>query len=98
MRRLTFSDGHQITTMLSTDEVLKRMSRLDWLRVLTEGYDEGVGRDICRKAIRAYNKTDNFTGVIRLTPIEKDFIGYMLEDEFNSDDRDVEVLNYYLRH
>ena len=98
MRRLTFSDGHQITTMLSTDEVLKRMSRLDWLRVLTEGYDEGVGLGICRKAIRAYNKTDNFTGVIRLTPIEKDFIGYMLEDEFNSDERDVEVLTYYLRH
>ena len=76
--------------------MLKRMRRLDILRVLTEGYEEGTGRGICDKALRAYNKTDSFTGIIRLTAGEKDFIGYMLEsDMLNSKDR--ETLEYYLR-
>lgn len=97
MRTLTFTDGHKITTNLSNEEVLKRMSRLDWLRVLTEGYDSGVGNSIYNKVVRAYNKSDNFTGIIRLTPNEKDFLGYMLESDMNTE-RDIEVINWYLRH
>ena len=96
MKRYTFKDGHQITSKLSAKEITKRMDRLDWLRVLTEGYEEGEGFNICQKAIKAYNKTDNFTGIIRLTTIEKDFLSYLLEDTMLSD-RDINVLSFYLK-
>ena len=92
----TFTDGHRITSKLEKDEMLERMNRLDWLRVLTEGYTDGVGAGICQKALRAYDKTDNFTGIIHLTLEEKDFIGYMLESDMLTD-RDREVLEYYLK-
>lgn len=95
MKRYTFSDGHTITSKLDSKEVLKRMDRLDWLRVLTEGYEEGEGKSICDKARKAYDKTDNFTGIIRLSLLEKDFLGYMLESTMNTP-KDIEVLQYYL--
>lgn len=95
MIRLTWSDGYSITTKLTKSEALKRMERLDWLRVLTEGYEDGEGYSICKKALKAYNKKENFTGIIRLTFSEKDFLGYMLEN--NNDDKDIETINYYLR-
>ena len=96
MRKYRFVDGHEVTTKLSLDEMLKRMNRLDWLRVLTEGYESGEGKSICDKALRAYDKTENFTGIIRLTAIEKDFLGYMLEDSMNTE-KDIETIQYYLR-
>lgn len=96
MKRYTFTNGYQITSNLTANEVLERMNRLDWLRVLTEGYEEGEGRSICEKAVKAYNKKDNFTGIIRLTVLEKDFLGYMLENEFNTD-KDIEVIRFYIR-
>jgi len=95
MYKYTFTNGDVITSSLSKDELLRRMNRLDTLRVLTEGYDEGEGASICRKAWRAYNKTDNFTGIIRLTFNEKDFLGYMLESDMLTDE-DRECLNWYI--
>lgn len=97
LKTYKFKDGHTITSKLSPEEVMKRMQRLDWLRVLTEGYEEGVGSSIYRKALQAYNKTDNFTGIIKLNIHEKDFLSYMLENEFNSD-KDIETINFYLKH
>lgn len=96
MRRIRFNDGHEITTELEVNEVVKRMNRLDTLRVLTEGYEEGEGKSICEKALRAYNKKDNFTGIIRLTFSEKDFLGYLLDCEYNTE-KDNETINFYLR-
>ena len=96
MKRYTFKDGHSITSKITDSrEIMRRLNRLDWLRVLTEGYTEGEGYSICKKAWRAYNKVDNFTGVIRLTSLEKDFLGYMLDGDM-IDDHDREVINYYL--
>lgn len=96
MKRYTFADGHQITSKLDAQEILKRMDRLDWLRVLTEGYEEGCGRQICEKAIKAYDKTENFTGIIRLSIHEKDFISMMMEG--NTDQKDIETLSFYLKY
>lgn len=97
MRRITFNDGHQITTNLSNEEVIKRMNRLDWLRVATEGFEDGIGVNICRKALKAYNKTDNFTGTIRLNTLEKDFLDYMYHENMLHP-KEKEAIGYYLRH
>lgn len=113
MFRHTFVDGHKHTSKLDIRECIKRMNRLDTLRVLTEGFEDGCGASICSKAIKAYNKEDNFTGIIRLTFLEKDFLGYVLashEDSLreaiergydkgliDSMKEDVEVLKYYVR-
>lgn len=95
MKRYTFKDGTKVTSKLDSKELLKRMNRLDTLRVLTEGYEDGEGANICKKAWRAYNQLNGFTGIIRLTILEKDFLGYMLESDM-LDDEDREVINYYL--
>lgn len=95
MRKLTFADGHQITTKLSNDEILKRMRRLDTLRVLTEQHENEEGKNICKKAIKAYNKQDNFTGIIRLTFLEKDWLSYMLESDF-IDGEEEETIKFYI--
>lgn len=95
MRKLTFTDGHQITTKLSNDEILKRMRRLDTLRVLTEQHENEEGKNICKKAIKAYNKQDNFTGIIRLTFSEKDWLSYMLESDF-IDREEEETIKFYI--
>ncbi len=91
----TFTDGFKCTSKLEKPELMKKMKRLDNLRVLTEGFTEGVGRGICDKALRAYYKAENFTGIIRLTGIEKDFLAYMLEGR--TDEEDVETIQYYLK-
>lgn len=91
----TFKDGHKCTSNLEKAELIKRMNRLDTLRVLTEGFEEGEGRNICDKALRAYNKTENFTGIIRLSLLEKDFLGYMLDSDMNSEE-DIEVIKFYM--
>lgn len=97
MYRYTFSDGHTVTSTLTQQELLKRMRRLDILSVLVEGHDQGYGLSIYRKACNAYNRTDNFTGIIRLTPSEKDWLGYLLETDMLTQE-DISVINYYLRH
>ena len=97
MYKYTFNDGHQATSMLPGDEVNKRMKRLSHLIMLLEGFDEGsVFNDIYKKAVRAYNKTDNFTGTIHLTFAEKDNLGYLVDRAINSPE-DIAVLKYYLR-
>lgn len=97
MKRYTFSDGHTITSNLSAEEVMRRMNRLDVLRVITEGYESGPGYSIYRKALRAYNKTDNFTGVIHLTFAEKDWLSYLLENDMLRQE-DIDTINYYIRY
>ena len=47
MHKYTFNTGEIVTSKLDKDELIKRMERLDTLRVLTEGYTEGVGTTIC---------------------------------------------------
>lgn len=91
-----FTDGHVITSKLESKELQKRMDRLDWLRVLTEGYTEGEGYSICQKALRAYNKTENFTGIIRLTVSEKDFLYYIFYA--THDEKDIDVLRHYIKY
>ena len=95
MGTYTFTDGFKCTSKLDKPELMKRMKRLDNLRVLTEGFTEGAGRSICDKALRAYHKADNFTGIIRLTVFEKDFLGYLLEGR--TDEKDVETIQFYLK-
>lgn len=97
MKRYTFKDGTVVTSKLSANEMIKRMNRLDTLRVLTEGFTEDVGMGICKKALRAYNKLSGFTGIIRLTQIEKEFLDYMLLEDNCLDDVDRETIKYYTK-
>jgi hypothetical protein len=43
-------------------------------------YEYGTGKEIHEKVIRAYNKEENFTGIIRLNIIEKDFYPIVLNE------------------
>lgn len=95
MYEYRFTNGDVITSSLSQQELIRRMNRLDKLIVLCEQHDCVPGRNITRKALAAYNKADNFTGIIRLTPSEKDWLSYMLENEFLSD-YDRSVINWYV--
>jgi len=97
MKKYTFSNGDVVTSELNADELMERMRRLDLLRVMTEGYETGEGHSICNKALRAYNKVQNFTGIIRLTTLEKDFIGYMRERSFLTEE-EIELINFYTRY
>ena len=96
--KYTFQDGTTYTSTLSKDTFMQRLRRLDTLRVLTEGYigTRDYGETICKKAIAAYNKTDHFTGIIRLSFGEKDWLGYLLESDM-IDDEDEAVINFYIR-
>lgn len=94
MFKYTFSNGDVVTTSLTKDKLLERMNRLDRLRVLTEGFEYGLGKSIYQKAVRAFNKLDGFTGIIRLTGPERDFLRYMLESEMLSE-KDRECINFY---
>lgn len=96
MKKYTFKNGDVVTSELDSKELLIRMRRLDTLRVMTEGYESGEGFNICQKALRAYNKTKGFTGIIRLTSTEKDFLGYLYENT-NNDEEEIEVLDFYTK-
>ena len=93
--RYTFSNGDTYTSALSKEEFMARLRRLDKLRVLTEQHESPQGKNICKKAIQAYDKRDNFTGIIRLNFSEKDWLSYMLESDMLSDE-DKEVIKYYI--
>ena len=98
MIKVTFHKTNEVfTTELTLEEMLKRMDRLSWLMVLTEGYEEGDYKSIHDKAERAYNKQDNFTGIIRLNVNEKDCIGALMHDSM-ANDKDIEVLSHYYRY
>ena len=95
--RVRLKNKEQIyTSNLSAAELLKRLSRLDTLRVLTEQHECKEGMSICQKSTKAFNKTDGFNGIIRLTFGEKDWLGYMLESEY-IDDEDRECIEFYTR-
>lgn len=80
---------------VSAEELQKRYNRLDRLRVITEPFESGPGLSIYKKALRAED-AQNFTGIIRLTPAEKDWLEYLLENDMLTD-YDVEVINFYIR-
>ena len=96
MKKYTFKNGDVVTSELDSKELCIRMRRLDILRVMTEGYESGEGFTICQKALRAYNKVKGFTGIIRLSSTEKDFLSYLYENSYN-DNEEIEVLNYYVK-
>ena len=73
------------------------MDRLNRLITITEPYKDGPGQRICQKALRAYNKSDNFTGIVRLTFSEKDWLSYLLENDMLPK-KDIDVINYYIRY
>ena len=81
----------------TTDAFWKRLKRLDLLRVLTEQHECNEGRSISRKALNAYNNTNYFTGIIRLTFSEKDWLSYLLENDM-LDREDIECIKFYLKH
>lgn len=99
-----FKNGDVVTSVLLSDELMARMNRLDTLRVLIEGFvfDKGdadynpVANSIYHKALNAYNKTNLFTGIIRLTFTEKDWLGYLLESDMLDED-DKAVIKYYIK-
>lgn len=96
LHQYRFSDGTLVTSYLPADELSRRMNRLDTLRVLTEQHEDPHSKSICRKALAAYNKLDNFTGIIRLTFAEKDWLGYMLESDM-LDSEAKECIRFYCR-
>lgn len=95
-RKYMLSGGYTITSNLSSaDEIMKRRRRLSTLCVITEQNDCKEGQSICKKALRAYNKIENFTGIVRLTPVEKDWLSYKLESDFLSNEGR-EVVKFYI--
>lgn len=96
MYKYTFDNGEIITSRLKKEEMLKRMKRLDTLRVLVEQRDCKEGISITKKVLRAYNKVENFTGIIRLTPIEKNWLIYTLESDFNTPE-EIEAIKFYCK-
>lgn len=94
--KYTFNDGTVYTSVLPKDIFIDRLARLDTLRVLTECYlgEASYGDSICRKAINAYNKYDNFTGIIRLSFGEKDWLAYLLESDM-LDDNERDIIEFY---
>lgn len=97
MFRYTFTNGETITSTLSKEKLVAYILRLDTLRVLVEGYDEGsTGEKIRKKAVKAFNKVENFTGRIRLTSIEKDFLLTKLENDMITEE-EKEVIKYYCK-
>ena len=95
--KYTWSDGFEVITKLSKEEFIKRYNRLDCIRVIYEGFEPGsVGYSIYKKVLRAQNKLDNFTGIVKFTSSELDDMSFTLEEnEFISDDcRD--ALRYYV--
>jgi len=96
MKKYIFTNGDVMTSELHAEELMRRLRRLDTLRVMVEQNDCEEGRSICKKALRAYNKMENFTGIIRLTFLEKDWLAYKLEDDF-LDEEDREVIEYYIK-
>lgn len=93
----TLSGKKYCSPIPSTDVFWKRLQRLNLLIRLTEQHECEEGESICRKALRAYNNTSNFTGIIRLNALEKDWLSYFLENDMLDKD-DIECINFYIKH
>lgn len=96
MKKYTFTNGDVMTSELSAEELMKRLHRLDTLRVMTEQHECEEGKNICKKALNAYNKINSFTGIIRLSFTEKDWLMYMLENPCITED-EKEVVEFYTK-
>lgn len=96
MKKYTFKNGDVVRSELGAKELVKRMNRLDTLRVMTEQYECEEGKSICKKALRAYNKADGFTGIVRLSSLEKDWLSYQLENSFITEE-EIECVKFYCR-
>ena len=60
----------------------KRIELLSHLIDVVEENESDIAKSILKKAVRAYNKpVKEFTGIIRLTSAEKDFLSYYMECE-----------------
>ena len=94
MRMITFRDGRVMHSHLTDREVLKRLNRLNKLIILVEQNDCPEAQSIYNKATNTYKNNKNFTGIIRLSTAEKDWLSYKLECEFNSEE-DVECIAFY---
>ena len=93
--RVTFKSGEVYTTDLDAKEMIKRMNRLDWLMVATEGYErDAIYYNIYKKAEKAYNKYENFTGVVRLTDYEKDSLCYLNPEFMKPEER--EAIKFFM--
>lgn len=94
MKKITFKNGEVFTTNLEVNEMVKRMNRLSWLIVSMEGRSENEDYyRIYKKAVKAYNKKDNFTGIIRLTSYEKEMLDYL--DENMMPEKELEAIRFY---
>lgn len=96
MNTFRFNNGDVYETKLNARELVRRLNRLDTLRVLTEQHETGEGVAIWNKALKAYNKFYGFTGIIRLTPAEKEWLSYKLESNM-LDNKDIETIEYYCK-
>lgn len=94
--KYTFANGDVVISSLPQDKLLDRMRRLDQLRVLVEQNESDVAQSICKKALRAYNNTSNFTGIIRLSQRETDWLSYLLESDMLTD-KSRDVVNFYIK-
>ena len=94
MKTVTFKSGEIFTTNLEPAEIMKRMNRLSWLIVEMEERTENESyRRIYEKAVRAYNKKNGFTGIIRLTNYEKEMLDYLDEDMMP--EKELEAIRFY---
>lgn len=96
MNEYRFSKGDVMTSKLNKEELIKRINRLDLLRVMTEQCECVAGQSICKKALKAYNKMENFTGIIHLTSLEKEWLWYMTEDSTLGGEKR-EVIEFYTK-
>lgn len=94
MFKITFKSGRVMETKLEVKEVIARLDRLYALVSICEAY-EGCGASICAKALKAAEKNNNFTGIIRLTSTEKEFLSYLLEGSMGDENR--KVVDFYTK-
>ena len=94
MKTVTFKSGEIFTTNLEPAEMMRRMNRLSLLIAAMEGRSENEDYyRIYKKAVKAYNKKDNFTGIIRLTSYEKEMLDYLDEDMMP--EKELEAIRFY---
>lgn len=94
--KYTFSNGDVVYSDLAKGELMKRMNRLDTLRILVEGHEGGEYLKIYNKAYRALH-ANPFTGILHLTFDEKDALGYKMEqlDSKSLSDDEIATICFY---
>lgn len=94
--KYTFNNGDVVYSDLSKEELMKRMNRLDTLRILVEGHEEGPYLNIYNKINKAL-KANPFTGILHLTFDEKDALSYKMEmlDSKSLSDEEIATICFY---